>query len=206
MESRPEKGLRVFIHEQLPPDGARWSGRASPGSWREILGKQALEADPELQILRCEVDCERLAGHPPLVPGAGAIAWEQTLGLASRFVRHHRQHAHDAVVKATGLLGGDDDESHAPTLVDTLHDLGPQDFVEDSSLEARRRGEARHECPMPLADLGRRAWPRDPAQVCQEDFVQIALRKLMASLGWWMVEFGGGASPRHSSLPGLRPA
>ena len=46
MESRPEKGLYVFMHDQLPPDAARRSGRAIPGSWREILGKRSLEANP----------------------------------------------------------------------------------------------------------------------------------------------------------------
>ena len=76
MDSKPEKGLHVFMHDQLPTDASRRPGRASPGSRREILGKQAREADPELQILRCEVDCAWLAGHPPLAPGAGAIAWE----------------------------------------------------------------------------------------------------------------------------------
>ena len=93
MEPRPETGLYVFMHDQLPMD-ARRPCRTNRGSWREIRGKQALEADPELQVLRREVDCERLAGHPPLAPGAGAIAWEQTLRRASRFVTHHRQHAH----------------------------------------------------------------------------------------------------------------
>ena len=97
MESKPEKGLYVFMHNQLPMDASRRPCRSRRGNWRDILGKQALEADPGLQVLRREVDCERLAGHPPLVPGAGAIAWEQTLRLASRFVRHHRPHSHDAV-------------------------------------------------------------------------------------------------------------
>ena len=41
---------------------------------------------------------------------------------------------------------------------------------------------------MPLADLGRRAWPRDPAQVCQEDFEPIAVHGLMVELGWRTVD------------------
>ena len=93
-----------------------------------------------------------------MVPGAGAISWEQTPRLASRFASHHRQCSHDAVVNAIGLLGDGDDESHAPTLLDSSCDLGSQELVEESSREAKRPGEGRHECPMPLADLGRRAW------------------------------------------------
>jgi hypothetical protein len=98
----------------------------------------------------------------------GAISWNETLEMVSHVVRQRRQHSHGDVVKATGLLGDGDEESHAPTLLDTLRDLGSQDLVGESALEAKRRGEARNECPMPLADFGRRAWPRDPAQVCQE--------------------------------------
>ena len=206
MESRPELGLYIFMHDQPPPD-ASTSSRADPSGWRDILGKQALEAKQELQIIRHEVDCERLAGQPPLV--TGAISWQDALGLVSRFVRHHRQHSHDAVVKATGLLGDGDEESHAPTLLDTLRDLGSQDLVEESGLEAKRRGEARNECPMPLADFGRRAWPRDPAQVCQEDFAPNALHGLMVELGWRMVDFVAvqvqGKTAFQVSVPLLDP-
>ena len=56
MESRPEKGLHVFTRDQLPPVAAK-SGRTSPSSWRDILGRQALDANPELQFLRHDVDC-----------------------------------------------------------------------------------------------------------------------------------------------------
>ena len=62
-------------------------------------------------------------------------------------------------MKATGLLGDGDEESYATTLLDTLRNLGSRDVVGESNLEAKRRGEARNECPMPLADFGRRAWP-----------------------------------------------
>ena len=46
MEPRPEKGLYVFTHDQLPMDASRRPRRASRGNWCEILGKQAREADP----------------------------------------------------------------------------------------------------------------------------------------------------------------
>ena len=106
--------------------------------------------------------------------------------MVFRCVRHHRRHSHGAAVEATGLLG-DGGESHASTLTNTLRDLGSQDVPEESSLEAKRCGEARRACPMPLADLCRRAWPRDPACVCQEDFVRIALHRLMVERGWRML-------------------
>ena len=62
---------------------------------------------------------------------------------------------------------------------------------------------------MPLADLGRRAWPRDPAQVSQEDFVPIAVHGLMVELGWWMVDFVAvqvqGITAFQASVPLLDP-
>ena len=69
-------------------------------------------------------------------------------------------------------------------------DLGSQECVEEGSQEAKRRGEARRECPVPLSDLGRRAWPRGPGQVCREDFAApAALQTLLVELGWRMVDF-----------------
>jgi len=96
------------------------------------------------------------------------------------------------------------------TLLDSLLDLGSQDFVEESSRAAKRRGEARSECPMPLADLGRRAWPRDPGQVCREDFAELAgLRGLLVDLGWRMVDFVAvqvqGRAAFQISVPLLDP-
>ena len=82
-------------------------------------------------------------------------------------------------------------------------------MVVESSREAKRRGEDQHECPMPLADLGRRAWPRDPAQVCQEDFDLIAVHGLMIELGWCMVDFAAvqvqGKATFQASIPLLDP-
>ena len=189
------------MHNQAPPDASS-SSRSGPSNWNDILGKQAPEANPAVQIIRHDVDCERVAWQQPLV--TGAISWSFV-----PFVRRHRQHSTDDVVKATGLLGDGDEESHAPTLLDTLRDLGSQDLVEESSLEAKRRGEARNECPMPLADFGRRAWPRDPAQVCQEDFAPNALQGLMVELGWRMVDFVAaqvqGKTAFQVSVPLLDP-
>ena len=60
----------------------------------------------------------------------------------------------------------------------------------EGSQDAKRRGEARRECPVPLSDLGRGAWPRDPGQACREDFTTpSALRTLLVELGWRMVDF-----------------
>ena len=94
-------------------------------------------------------------------------------------------------------------------MLDTLRNLGSRDLVGESSLEAKRRGEARNECPMPLADFGRRAWPRDPVQVCREDFTPIGLHGLMVELGWRMVDFVAarvqGKTTVQVSVPLLDP-
>ena len=57
MESRPERGLYIFMHNR-PPPAASCSSGASPSSWCDTLGKQVLEANPALQVTRHEVDCE----------------------------------------------------------------------------------------------------------------------------------------------------
>ena len=88
------------------------------------------------------------------------------------------------MAQATGLLGDGDEESNASSLLESLIDLGPRECVEESSQEAKRRGEARKECPVPRSDLGRRAWPRGPGQACREDFATpAALRTLRVERG-----------------------
>ena len=93
--------------------------------------------------------------------------------------------------KPLGLLGDGDEESHAPSLLESLIDLGSHECMEESSQEAKRCGEARKECPVPLSDLGRRrAWPRGPGQVCREDFAAPGgLQGLPVELGWRRVDF-----------------
>ena len=54
MESRPEKGLYIFMHNQAPQ---RLQVQAVPVH-HDILWKQALEADPALQIIWHNIDCE----------------------------------------------------------------------------------------------------------------------------------------------------
>jgi hypothetical protein len=72
MESRPEKGLHIFMHNQAPPEAAS-SSRSGPSAWHDILRKQALEANPALRIIRHDIDCDRVSGQQPLV--TGAISW-----------------------------------------------------------------------------------------------------------------------------------
>ena len=70
MESKPERGLHIFMHGQ-PPPAASGSRGASPSSGcSDILRKQLLEDEPALQIVRHGVDCEKLAEQRPLAPGA----------------------------------------------------------------------------------------------------------------------------------------
>ena len=74
MESRPERGLYIFMHRQ-PPLAASGSRGA-----RDILGKQSLEANPALQVARHEVDCDNanvFAGPALFRDDAGA--WKATL-------------------------------------------------------------------------------------------------------------------------------
>ena len=63
------------------PDASS-SGRTSPGSWRDW--KLALEANPELQLRWHEVECARVAGQPPAVPGAGAMGAYSWVGVPLR--------------------------------------------------------------------------------------------------------------------------
>ena len=80
----------------------------------------------------------------------------------------------------------------------------------ESSQDAKRTGESRKECPVPLSDLGRRAWPRDPGQACREDFAApAALHTLLVERGWWMVDFVAvqvqGKAAFQTSAPLLHP-
>ena len=134
-------------------------------------------------------------------------AWRKTLLWAQGHVHLHRGKSRDAVVQAIGLLGDGDEAGHAPSLLESLSDLGSQECVEESSQEAKRRGEARKECPVPLSDLGRRAWPRGPGQVCREDFAApAALHTLLVELWWRMVDFVAVQVQGKAAFPNFRPA
>ena len=74
MESRPERGLCTFMHHQPLP-----AASGSRGA-RGTLGKQALEANPAVQVARHEVDCDNVFVVPAVFHGAGA--WVATLELA----------------------------------------------------------------------------------------------------------------------------
>ena len=92
------------------------------------------------------------------------------------------------MAQATGLLGDGDEESRAPSLLESYRPS--QECVPESSHDAKRTGEARAECPVPLPDLGRRAWPRDPGKACRENLARpAALRALRVELEWRMVDF-----------------
>ena len=135
-----------------------------------------------------DVDCDSMKHALPLVNDTHA--WPKILQWAQGHVKIHREKSHDAVVQATGLLGDGDEESHAPSSLECESDLGSQDGVAESSQEAKRRGEARKECPVPLSDLGRRAWPRGPGQACREGFAApAALHTSLEELGWRTVDF-----------------
>ena len=81
-----------------------------------------------------------------------AHAWPKILQRAQGHAKIHREKSRDAVVQATGLLGDGDEESHAPSLLESYRPS--QDCVAESSQDAKRTGEARKECPVPLSGLG----------------------------------------------------
>ena len=183
MESRPERGLCIFMHSHPSPSGASPSNRRC-----DIQRQRLLEGEPALQIVRHGVDCDSMKWKLPLAHDAQA--WPKILQWAQGHVKIHREKSCDAVVQATGLLGDGDEESHASSLLESLTDLGSHECVEESSQGAKRTGEARKECPVPLSDLGRRAWPRGPGQACREDFATpAAVRTLLVELRWRMVDF-----------------
>ena len=157
--------------------------------------------------------------------GHDAQAWPKILQWARGHVKIHREKSRDAAAQATGLLGDGDEESNASSLLESLTDLGAHACAPESSQDAKRTGEARKECPVPLSDLGRRAWPRGPGEACREDFATpAALRALLVELGCRMVDFVAVhvqgkaafqiavplldplclASTRRSTPPGLR--
>ena len=114
-------------------------------------------------------------------------AWQKILQWAQGHATIHREKSRGAVVQATGLLGDSGEE--------------------ESSQDAKRAGEARKECPVPLPDLGRRAWPRDPGEACREDFATpAALRPLLVELGWRMIDFVAVQVQGKAAFPNFRPA
>ena len=84
-----------------------------------------------------------------------AHAWPKILQRAQGHDKIRREKPRDAVVQAAGLLGGGDGESHAWSLLESLTNLRLQECAPESSQDAKRTGEARKECPVPLSDLGR---------------------------------------------------
>ena len=113
MESQPERGLRVFMHNHPSPSGASPSCKCC-----DTQRKRLLEDEPALQIVRHDVDCDSMKWQLPL-----AHAWPKILQWAQGHVKIHREKSRDAVVQATGLLGDGDEESHAPSLLESLPNL-----------------------------------------------------------------------------------
>lgn len=177
MESRAEKGLFVFLHrhDQLVPKDS---------GWRDIQARESVEKDRQL-VTRYDTDCNQ----PERAPiGFSPTSWREAVKMAETQVRYLRQHSHD-ITQATGLLGEGDGETSL-VLQDTLRSLvsGQQEFVLQDERSAKRRGEERNEGPIPLADFGRRAWPRPPVQVFSEDVGPAVMRHMMVELAWRLVD------------------
>ena len=179
MESRPEKGLYVFIHS-----GMRRAGQAQHP-------KTILEGIADLYIEKSEIDCE-VQGCP--FEDMAPDLWQTTCWHASAHVQKARK-AHSDIAKASGLLGeGDGNVLDLPeTVWESLRSLSAAPLVCSSRQEAKTRGEARREAAPPLGDLGPRTWPRDPVDVYREDWKDIRhmhahMHATMDELAWRLVD------------------
>ena len=188
MESRPEKGLFIFMHKATPRATPGEGGRSAPArGWQDITERIRIER--ELGVPAYSPRCDRPEQLPLSRDAADqfvASSWRDAVQVALQHIRRVRPEARDEVAKASGLLGDQDGEP-AMSVQDTLRSLGSQELVLQSERSAKRRGEARQEGPQPLADFGRRAWPRDPTAAASDmDIAQ--LRGYLVELGWRLVD------------------
>ena len=186
MESRPEKGLFVFMHEAATPSE---TGRSARG-WQNL--SERIQIERELGIPSYSPDCDRPEQLPLTSRDATdqfvASTWRRAVQAASAHTCRLRNEARDAVIKATGLLGDQDGDGPSMSVHDTLRSLGSQELVLQDERSAKRRGETRQEGPPPLADFGCRAWPRDPVRAVADDIDTAQLRGLLVELGWRLVD------------------
>jgi len=138
-----------------------------------------------------------------------ASAWHRAVRAALLHTCRLRNEARDAVTKASGLLGDQDGEGPTMSVHDTLRSLGSQELVLQDERSAKRRGETRQEGSPPLADFGRRAWPRDPVRAVADDINTAQLRSLLVELGWRLVDHVAlqvqGKTAAQLSVPFLDP-
>ena len=127
MESRPEKGLFIYFHDEEPRIDA---GRPVPCGYRDILMKRALEQDTDL-VRRSEIDCDHPL--PWLATLVDRVTSESAVSTASQACLHIRTHHHDDISHATGLVEGDGElVAVSETVRDTIATL--------NSLEMLRQG------------------------------------------------------------------
>ena len=178
MESRPEKGLFVFIHDQAAhADVHRGSD--------DIARKKILEKDPAL-VTRYAIDCT-MPQRVCLVP-TQSVSWPLAVALARAHTATVKERSMEAIVRATGLTGEGDGDGIAESVQDTLKSLSSQEFVLQDERTAKRHGEARQEGPTPLADFGAKTWPRDPIQAFNADMTAPAFRAVLIELSWRLVD------------------
>jgi len=196
MESRPEKGLYLFIHDDKAPEPRdHFVPYQAPGPRQcdetpgDIHRKKRLEQRLELSIDRRCIDCDA-PGEVCAVLAESTRSWQQAVDLALTHTLSVRGTAQDAIARASGLIVGDCDGDSVGSVLDTLQSLNSHDseFVLRNPREAKRRSNARDEGPPPLADFGNMAWPRDPVTMFKEDWTEHSLRNVMVELAWRLVD------------------
>jgi hypothetical protein len=203
MESRPEKGLFVYMHDEQP----RAHGEEVPRGYRGIELKKTLERDHELGVRRHTIDCEEPWCSGPIREMAST--WRLAVMTTAKVCHHIWAHYKDDIIRATGLIGDGDDGEWDVSVQDTLRTLSSLEVVLQDQRSAKRRGEARHEGPPKLADFGAKAWPRDPAVAFQSDMTASQLRTGLVELAWRLVDHVAvqvqGKTACLTSVPMLDP-
>jgi hypothetical protein len=125
MESRPEKGLYLFIHDAKLP--RQHDDSEVPRGYDDIQRKKDLENDHELGVTRCIINRDA----PAEVPVVSHSAWDWRWAVAAARSRTEaiRTTAHEQVARATRFVGDGDGDGLAESVLDTLQPLSSQECV-----------------------------------------------------------------------------
>jgi len=186
MESRPEKGLYVFMHAR-PPDDSEPRSAGTRRARGDRHPKEILEGVVGLLIARSFVNCEAPAARCPF-QGIGFGAWQSACSAARHYVSETAEHAMSDIVHASRLVGEGDGNIQDNSVLDSMRSLSTASLVTGTQQEAKQHGEARWEAAPPLGDLGRRTWPRGLAGVYNEDWTAQLLSDVMEELAWRLVD------------------
>ena len=113
MESKPEKGLYIYFHDEEPRTHAELLR-----GYRDLLMKTNFEQDTDL-LDRSEIDCD----HTRLAPLG---LWTSAVPTASKACRNVRTQRQEGITRATGLVEEGDGESVEVSVQDTLKGSSPR--------------------------------------------------------------------------------